>query len=131
MIEEVRSPSRPPSRHFQHRLQFVVHDSLQSDPLQSDHCAEKLRALSEPTRLRIIDTLRSGPRSVGQISEALATEIVTVSHHLGILKNAGIVERERQGRFIIYKLRKGILEFNRRNSLDYINLGCCRLEIPK
>jgi len=101
------------------------------DPLQSEQCAEKLRALSEPNRLRIIDCLRSGAKNVGEICDVLDAEIVTVSHHLGILKNAGIVERERQGRFVIYKLRDGIIESARRNAPDHINLGCCRLEIPK
>ncbi len=105
--------------------------SVAKDPLQSEQCAEKLRALSEPIRLRIIDRLRSGPKNVGEISESLGAEIVTVSHHLGILKNAGIVERERQGRFMLYKLKEGVIESEHRNSPDHINLGCCRLEIPK
>gem|GEM_PF-1814988 len=108
------------------RLNSVVHD-----PLQSEQCAEKLRALSEPNRLRIINCLRSGAKNVSEICQEIDAEIVTVSHHLGILKNSGIVERERQGRFIIYKLREGIIESRHRNSPDHINLGCCRLEIPK
>jgi DNA-binding transcriptional ArsR family regulator len=105
--------------------------SVADDPLQSDQCAEMLRALSEPIRLRIVDCLRSGPKNVGEIGEALDAEIVTVSHHLGILKNAGIVERERQGRFMLYKLREGVIETKRSSSPDHLNLGCCRLEIPK
>ena len=104
---------------------------MADDPLQADQCAEKLRALSEPIRLRIVDCLRSGLRNVGEIGDALDAEIVTVSHHLGILKNAGIVERHRQGRFMLYKLREGIIETKRSNSPDHLNLGCCRLEIPK
>lgn len=103
----------------------------QHDPLQSDQCAEKLRALSEPIRLRIVDVLRGGPKYVGEIADALNAEVVTVSHHLGILKNAGILDRERQGRFMQYKLKDGVIEATRSKSPDHINLGCCRLEIPK
>lgn len=103
---------------------------MADDPLQSDQCAEKLRALSDPTRLRIVDVLRAGPKNVSELSEALSAEIVTVSHHLGILKNAHIVERERQGRFMLYKLCDGVIETSR-NAPDHLNLGCCRLEIPK
>jgi len=106
-------------------------DSVSNDPLQSDQCAEKLRALSEPIRLRIVDCLRGGEKSVSDICEALEAEIVTVSHHLGILKNAGIVERTRRGRFMLYKLKAGIIESKRSNAPDHLNLGCCRLEIPK
>lgn len=101
------------------------------DRLQSDACAAKLRALSEPIRLRIIDCLRAGPKNVGEISEALDAEIVSVSHHLGILKNAGVVERERRGRFVYYRLPNGLIESRRANAPDRLNLGCCRLEIPK
>jgi DNA-binding transcriptional ArsR family regulator len=105
--------------------------SLADDPLQSDQCAEKLRALSEPIRLRIVNVLRGGPKNVSEISEALDAEVVTVSHHLGILKNAGIVERKREGRFMVYQLRADIIQTDRKNAPDHLNLGCCRLEIPK
>lgn len=104
---------------------------MADDPLKSDLCAEKLRALSEPIRLRIVDALRAGPKNVGEIAAVLEAEVVTVSHHLGILKNAGLVQRQRQGRFIIYQLAEGIIEFQRRGAPDHLNLGCCRLEIPK
>jgi DNA-binding transcriptional ArsR family regulator len=108
----------------------VTSDSL--DPLQSDHCAEKLRALSEPLRLRIVDSLRGGPRSVSDLCQLLDAEIATVSHHLGILKNSGIVQRHREGRFIIYELTEGIFESKGHgNRPDHLDLGCCRLEIPR
>ena len=105
--------------------------SVVDDPLQSSHCAEKLRALSEPIRLRIVDCLRSGPKNVGEIGVSVEAEVVTVSHHLGILKNAGIVERQKQGRFVIYRLAEGIMQPARPDAPDHLNLGCCRLEIPK
>lgn len=102
------------------------------DRLQSNRCAEKLRALSEPLRLRIVDCLRAGPMTVGRLCEALDTEIVTVSHHLGILRNAGLVTREKQGRYAVYRLHEGIIEpAGPSESPDHLNLGCCRLEIPK
>ena len=91
-----------------------------------------LRALSEPLRLRIIDSLRSGPSSVSDLCQTLDAEIATVSHHLGILKNSGIVQRHREGRFIIYELTDGIFESEgHRNTPDHLDLGCCRLEIPR
>ena len=104
---------------------------MPQDSLESDHCAEMLRALADPVRLRIIDVLRSAPRCVSELSESLDIEVVTVSHHLGILHSVGLLEREKKGRFKVYRLREGVL----RNAIggngkQHIDLGCCRLEIP-
>ena len=105
---------------------------MSKDRLKSDQCAEKLKALSEPLRLRIVDLLREGARSVSDITKALNEEIVIVSHHLGILYNSGIVEREKQGRYVIYRLRKGLLVTrSSRSGTNHFDLGYCRLEVPK
>ena len=61
-----------------------------NDNFQSKECADRLKALSEPLRLRIVDILRHGEMTVGDIAEFLETELVTVSHHLKILKHAGL-----------------------------------------
>ena len=97
---------------------------LPSDPLQPDHCAELLKALAEPLRLRIVDLLREQPLNVGELAQRLEVEVVTVSHHLGILRHAGFLDREKRGRFAVYALREGILT---RGQLD---LGCCQLRLP-
>jgi DNA-binding transcriptional ArsR family regulator len=104
---------------------------VSDDPLQSESCAEKLKALSEPLRLRIVDLLRGGPKNVGELADALGAEVVIVSHHLGILYHAGLLDREKQGRFVIYRLREGLLDRGPRKANDQLDLGCCRLEIPK
>jgi DNA-binding transcriptional ArsR family regulator len=100
------------------------------DSLKSDHCAEMLRALADPVRLRIIDALRSAPKCVSELSESLDLEVVTVSHHLGILHSVGLLDREKKGRFKVYRLREGLLEPARGPGKQHIDLGCCRLEIP-
>jgi len=101
------------------------------DSLESDHCAEMLRALADPVRLRIIDALRCAPKCVSELSKSLQVEVVTVSHHLGILHAVGLVEREKKGRFKVYRLRPGIVgPANRGQGKQHIDLGCCRLEIP-
>lgn len=104
-------------------------DSVENDSFQSKSCADQLKALSEPLRLRIIDILRHGEMTVGDIAEFLETEVVTVSHHLKILKYAGLVEVQREGRFMIYKLRADLLQKAGSGS-QYLNLGCCRIEVP-
>jgi DNA-binding transcriptional ArsR family regulator len=105
---------------------------VENDPLQSASCAEQLKALSEPIRIRIVHALRQGPLAVSDLSELLEAEMVTVSHHLGILKHAGIVEAERDGRFIYYGLREDILQrVKGARPRDYLDFGCCRLELPQ
>lgn len=105
---------------------------MSHDPLESNHCAEMLKALSDPIRLRIIDALRGGPKNVSELTDTLKVEIVTVSHHLGILHRAGLLDREKRGRYKVYRLREGVLaSATSPQAKQHIDLGCCRLEIPK
>ncbi len=106
---------------------------MAKDLLQVVHCAEQLKALSEPLRLRIVSALRAGPKSVSELSESLDVELVTVSHHLKILRSAKLVETKRQGRFILYSLREGVFQPTTGTPRDkeHIDLGCCRLEVPR
>jgi DNA-binding transcriptional ArsR family regulator len=102
------------------------------DRLQPNHCAVQLKALSEPLRLRIISSLRSGPKSVSEMAECLAVEVVTLSHHLQILRHAHLVQTERKGRYILYSLSEGVFQpAGSARASEHIDLGCCRLEIPK
>ena len=103
---------------------------MENDTFQSKSCADRLKALSEPIRLRIIDILRHGEMTVGDIAEFLETELVTVSHHLKILKHADFVDARRDGRFMIYSLRSDLLQKAIGRSREYLNLGCCRIEVP-
>ncbi|MBI3866399.1 MAG: winged helix-turn-helix transcriptional regulator [Planctomycetia bacterium] len=105
---------------------------MDQDQLQPVHCAEQLKALSEPLRLRIVSALRTGPKSVSELAESLSAELVTVSHHLQILRSARLVKTERRGRFILYSLDKDVFQpSGSGRSKEHIDLGCCRLEIPK
>lgn len=103
---------------------------MSDDRLHSVECAEKLKALGDPIRLRIVDLLRDGEQTVGEISEALQLDLVNVSHHLLILYHARILDREKRGRFVAYRLTPDSLTTRSRTG-DYLDLGCCRLEVPK
>lgn len=104
---------------------------MSEDRLQSESCAEKLRALGDPTRLRIIDVLMNGRRSVGEISEAVQMETVLVSHHLGVLHHAGILDRHKQGRFVFYSMKAGLHSSKDAKQLDQLDFGCCQLQVPR
>jgi ArsR family transcriptional regulator len=62
------------------------------------------RALADVTRLRIIDRLRVGEESVGNLADALATGQSRLSFHLKTLRDAGLVRGRRQGRLTYYSL---------------------------
>jgi len=75
--------------------------------------AKIVKALAHPTRLFIVDELSSsGERCVCDLTEMIGTDMSTVSRHLAQLKEAGIVEVEKRGQMVFYRLRvKCILNF--------------------
>ncbi len=103
-----------------------------NDALQSERCARMLRALADAERLRIVQCLRGGPRNVGELAGLLGEEVVNVSHHLGVLRHAGVVRDEKQGRFVVYTLHPDVFNPQAKGrGAEHLDLGCCRLEIPK
>ena len=100
------------------------------DAFDATFCAERLKALSDPHRLRIVDALRYGELTVSDIAEFLEAEVVTVSHHLKIMKFAELVEVRRDGRFMYYRLPEDLLCSAGKGS-KFLDLGCCRLEVPE
>jgi ArsR family transcriptional regulator len=101
------------------------------DDLESERCARLLKAMADPERLRIVQCLRDGEKNVSEMAAELEVEVVNLSHHLGVLRNAGIVVDQRQGRYIIYRLHPEVFEQASTSAADYLQFGCCRLEIPK
>ena len=78
-----------------------------SHPLADDLVgliAERFRALSEPTRIKLLDRLREGESTVLDLSEAIGTTQQNVSKHLSMLDRAGIVARRKQGNFVYYSI---------------------------
>jgi ArsR family transcriptional regulator len=101
------------------------------ESLEPERCARMLKALADPERLRIIDCLRPGPRNVTEIAREIQDEVVNVSHHLGILRTAGLVLDHKQGRYVVYQLHPDVFDAKGGARKDHLDLGCCRLEMPK
>lgn len=66
--------------------------------------AEICKALAQPKRLMIVNELRAGEKSVGQISSILGISQPNVSQHLSILRKRGIVKTRREGAMVYYSL---------------------------
>ncbi len=66
--------------------------------------ARRFRVLGEPMRIRLLDALCEGPRTVGALQEALGASQQNVSKHLGVLHQAGLVARTKDGTFARYEI---------------------------
>jgi ArsR family transcriptional regulator len=102
------------------------------NPIRPQLCARKLQALAAPERLNILCYLRDGERNVTEIAGMLGTTLVNVSHHVAVLRRAGIVRGHKAGRFVYYSLTPGLLQRDSvKEAVEYFDLGCCRLEVPR
>ncbi|GAK56646.1 transcriptional regulator, ArsR family [Candidatus Vecturithrix granuli] len=72
---------------------------------QYDLRAKILKAMAHPTRLFIIDELSRQERCVCELTEMIGADTSTVSKHLSVLKNVGIVKDEKRGTMVYYQLR--------------------------
>jgi DNA-binding transcriptional ArsR family regulator len=69
-----------------------------------------LRALGDPTRREILKALRASDLTAGEISARFPMTAASVSHHLSVLKEAGLVTAERSGRNLIYSLETTVFQ---------------------
>lgn len=68
------------------------------------------KALSDPTRRRVLQLLREGPMSAGELSDQFNVSKPTMSAHFAVLKEADLVHAEKTGKSVIYHLQLTVLE---------------------
>lgn len=71
---------------------------------------QTLRALADPVRREILNLLKAGRLSAGEITEHFDITAAAISRHLSVLKEADLIRDERQGKFIFYELNASVLE---------------------
>ena len=64
--------------------------------------ARRFKLLGEPMRIKLLDALRDGDATVGELQQALGASQQNVSKHLGVLADAGVLGRRKQGNFVYY-----------------------------
>ncbi len=69
-----------------------------------------LRALADPIRREILELLRGGRLSAGEIAEHFDVTNASISRHLSVLKEADLIRDTREGKFIFYELNASVLE---------------------
>ena len=71
---------------------------------------QTFKALSDPTRREILRLLRDGEMSAGDLSSHFSSNGATISHHLSILRDAGLILDEKRGKYIYYELNLSVLD---------------------
>ncbi len=78
----------------------LSHDALERYRLHAEIC----KVLTDPKRLMLLDTLRGGERSVGELAVAIGVTLPNASQHLAVLRSAGLVDGRRTGTTVNYRL---------------------------
>jgi DNA-binding transcriptional ArsR family regulator len=68
------------------------------------------KALADPTRREVLQLLRVRPMTAGELSDRFAVSKPTMSAHFAVLREAGLVEADKQGKTIVYRLKLSVLE---------------------
>lgn len=97
---------------------------------RSFDCLTAMRALGEPTRLRLVRQFIAGAKTVTELCESLGATPYNVSKHLRVLKEAGLLEVEKQGQQRIYSLASAFREKLAADS-HTLDLGCCQFDFDK
>lgn len=95
------------------------------------YCADKMKVLSDVTRLSVLEELLLGPKNVKEINAILRIDQSLLSHHLQVLRRAGLVKTTRAGKAIRYEIAP---EAKSATSGKALNLGCCQISfvgLPK
>ena len=71
---------------------------------------QTLRALADPPRREILNLLKKGRLSAGEITENFDMTAAAVSRHLSVLKEAGLIRDKREGKFIFYEVNLSVME---------------------
>lgn len=93
--------------------------------------AGMLAAVGEPTRMLILYRLAEGPHHVGKLAELIGIPMVNMSHHLGVMRQAGLLDDEKDGRRVVYKFRPEIFSPGAGDVLGTLSLGAYRLTMVK
>lgn len=92
------------------------------------NCVNKLKVLADETRMMVIREIKHEGKTVSEINKKIKIDQSLLSHHLKILRDAGLVEVTRQGKFNLYKVSSDILTSSTEQLID---LGCCSLNFKE
>ena len=83
---------------------MLVTSASHSSDLDRERFAAVGRALADPKRLCVLETLAGGERSVSELSRDVGCQVPNMSQHLAVLRSAGLVATRREGTTVFYRL---------------------------
>jgi ArsR family transcriptional regulator len=99
--------------------------------LSARQCASVLRAIGDGTRLRILELLLVQDKCVTDLVRELRRPQPHISHHLRILRDAGLVEGLREGKRICYRIAPHVHRALRDHQGKALDFGCCQVTFPQ
>ena len=93
-------------------------------------CAAVLKAMDDETRLLILESLLLGEKCVNDLTQILRCSQPHVSHHLRILRDAGLVEGHRHGKQVCYRIEPTVQRALKNRGEKVLDFGCCELRFP-
>ena len=89
------------------------------------------RALADDTRRRILQALRSGPKTSGELADLFSSSWPTISRHLAVLRQAQLVVSQRRGQEVVYELNTTVFEDFIQHLLGWMEPGSKRVSPRK
>lgn len=82
-----------------------------------------MQALADPTRRAILELLNDGDKTAGELAARFSISAPSVSHHLSVLKGAGLVLAERNGQKIMYRLNTSVVQEMLQQLMELFRVG--------
>ncbi len=93
--------------------------------MSTTSCSNIMKVLADATRMAVIERLLERPQRVHELNASLRMDPTLLSHHLRVLREAGLVTTKRDGKEILYRLASTVRKSAKSSTLDF---GCCKLE---
>ena len=84
---------------------------------------DAFKALSDPTRRKILELLQEKPLNAGEIADYFQITKPSITHHLSILKNSGLIIDERQGQNIVYSIDMTVFQDMMKWFMNFMDMG--------
>lgn len=95
------------------------------DQALTEECVSRLKLLADPTRLQVVRCLMTSALHVSELNEQIGIDQSLLSHHLKVLREAGLVIGDRDGKAVLYRLAPDVAGDS--ELAGFLDLGCCRL----
>ncbi|MEM9481875.1 MAG: metalloregulator ArsR/SmtB family transcription factor [Verrucomicrobiota bacterium] len=99
--------------------------------MKENDCIPALKALAEETRWKIVAALLKRPQTIAELVDGLGVSQYNISKHVRILREAGVVETRREGKFVRCRITESYQRRYQEGGKEKLDLGCCEFEFAE